>query len=211
MTAYYYKGSPIVAPLTIASNQPVYVSDTVSLKQIRTAMNAQRWEVSFDTITNDNAVELLLASCDGQTNTDTMIMPQLKEVDDAYTADSDYGSTDGPLLFSDGLTAAGEDTITIHRLQGVGFVPKGSFIKFANHTKVYLLKTDINLSNMALTDTVDIEIYPSLRVSVTDSVQIKLGEECVLSYFPSIDNQKGITYQDGILASPGNITVIEAL
>jgi hypothetical protein len=211
MTAYYYKGSPMLAPLTIESNQPVYVSDTVSLKQIRTAMNAQRWEVTFDVATNDNAVELLLASCDGQANTDTIIMPQLKEVDDAYTADGDYLLNNGPLLFSDGVHAAGSDTITIHRLEGVGFVPKGSFIKFANHTKVYLLKTAINLSTMTLSDTVDIEIYPSLRVSVPDSSQIKLGDEVVLSYFPSIDNAKGITYRDGILASPGTTTLIEAL
>jgi len=211
MTAYYYKGSPIVAPLTIASNQPIYVSDTVSLKQIRTAMNAQRWEVSFDTITNDNSVELLIASCDGQANTDTMIMPQLKEVDDAYTADGDSGSTDGPGLFSHTSHAAGEDTVTIRRLEGIGFVPKGSFIKFANHNKVYLLITEINLDTMGLSDYVDIEIYPSLRVTVQDSVQIKLKEECVLTYFASIDNQKGITYQDGILASPGNINIIEAL
>jgi len=211
MSTYYYKGSPILAPLTIESNQPIFVSDTVSLKQIRTAMNAQRWEVSFDTATNDNAVELLLASCDGQANVATMIMPQLKEVDDAYTADGDYVVNNGPLLFSDGITAAGSTTITIHRLEGVGFVPKGSFIKFANHTKIYLLKTAINLDTMLLTDTVDIEIYPSLRVAVPDSAQIKLGAEVLISYFPSIDNAKGITYQDGILASPGTTTIIEAL
>jgi hypothetical protein len=64
---------------------------------------------------------------------------------------------------------------------------------------------------MSLSDTVDIEIYPSLRTSVLDSTQIKLGAECVISYFPSIDNQKGITYSDGILASLGSITIIEAL
>ena len=211
MTAYYYKGSPILAPLTIESNQPIYVSDTVSLKQIRTAMNAQRWEVSFDTATNDNAVELLIASCDGQSNVSTMIMPQLKEVDDAYTADSDSGSTNGPLLFSHGAHAAGDDTITLSRLEGVGFLPKGSFIKFSNHNKVYLLKTDVDLDSMTLSTYVDVEIYPSLRVSVADSIQMKIGSECTISYFPSIDNQKGITYQDGVLASPGTTTIIEAL
>jgi len=211
MSTYYYKGSPILAPLTIESNQPIFVSDTVSLKQIRTAMNAQRWEVSFDTATNDNAVELLIASCDGQANVNTMIMPQLKEVDDAYTADSDLGSTDGPVLFSNGTHSAGDTTVTLNRLQGVGFLPKGSFIKFANHNKVYLLKTDVDLDSMSLSDTVDVDLYPTLRVAVPDSVQMKVGEECVITYFPSIDNAKGITYQDGILASPGTTTIIEAL
>jgi len=211
MTTYYYKGSPIVAPLTITSNQPVYVSDTVSLKQIRTAMNAQRWELSFTTITNDNAAELLLASCDGLANTSTMIMPQLKEICDAYTADGDYGSTDGPAVFTDGAHSAGTDTISISRLQGVGFVPKGSFIKFGNHTKVYLLKTDIDLDSMALSDVVDIEIYPTLRKAISNDTQVELGEEVLLTNFPSIDNQQGITYQDGVIASLGTTTIIEAL
>jgi len=36
-------------------------------------------------------------------------------------------------------------------------------------------------------------------------------DEVTLSYFNSMDDIKGITYSDGVLASPGTITLIEAL
>jgi len=203
MAKYFYKGSPILAPLSITSNQPIFASDTVSLKQIRAAQNAQRWEVSFNVVTNDNAVELLLSSVENQANPDTMIMPQLKEV-----CDIGYGNVYDDFIATTGPEAVGNDTINMTKATGTGIVPRGSFIKFSNHTKIYLLKTTIDLSTFT---SGDIEIYPSLRVPLNTGAQMLTFDEVTLSYFNSMDDIKGITYSDGILASPGTITVIEAL
>lgn len=201
MTAYYYKGSPILAPLSITSNQPVFSNDTVSLKQIRTAQNAQRWELTFNIATTDNAVEMLLAGCDNLANPATMIMPQLKEVADAHTAYDDF-------VANTAIEPVGETTINLTKQTGTGLIPKGSFVKFSNHTKIYVLKTDIDLDTFT---SGDIEIYPSLRVELSIGSQMVTANEVLLSYFPSIDNAKGITYTDGRLASPGAITLIEAI
>ena len=201
MTAYYYNGSPILAPLTIESNQPIFVNDTVSLKQIRTAMNAQRWELSFDVLTNDNAVELLLCAVEDQANTKTMVMPQLKEV-------TDKGTTNSDLLVATTLASATDTTVNISKTTGTGIAPKGSFIKFSNHSKIYLLLTEINLSTFT---SGDVEIYPSLRQDVPATTQLETFDDVSITYRPSIDNLKGVTYSDGILASPGRINIIEAL
>ena len=203
MAKYFYKGSPILAPLSITSNQPIFASDTVSLKQIRVAQNSQRWEVSFNVVTNDNAVELLLSSVENQANPETMIMPQLKEV-----CDIGYGNVYDDFIASTVATSAGSFTINMTKSTGNGILPKGSFVKFSNHNKIYLLKTTIDFSTFT---SGDIEIYPSLRVPLSTGVQMLTFDEVTLSYFNSMDDIKGITYSDGVLASPGTITVIEAL
>ena len=48
---YYYEGYEILAPLTIASNEPMFDSDTVSLRKQRASQSAQRWELSFGILT----------------------------------------------------------------------------------------------------------------------------------------------------------------
>jgi len=207
MTAYYYQGSPILAPLSITSNQPMFSIDTVSLKQSRTAQNSQRWELSFDVLTNDNAVNLLLSSIDNLSSAQTMVMPQLKEVDDATTIAND---TDGTELFisATGVEPAGETTINLTRTAGQGLLPKGSFVKFSNHNKIYILKTEINFDTFT---SGNVEIYPSLRVATAVNTEMLVGAEAILRYYTSIDNASGITYSDGILASPGKIDIVEAL
>jgi len=200
MTAYYYQGSPILAPLTIVSNQPMFTADTVSLKQIRTAQNAQRWELSFEVLTNDKAADQLLASVSGLASSSSIIMPQLKEVDDKRTITG--------IFTANGAITAGASTIPLALANGAGFLPKGSFVKFANHTKVYLLKTDWDAST---TVSGPVEVYPTLRTSVPSGTTFLYGSNCTLTQFRSIDDQRGITFQDGILASPGPINLIEAI
>ena len=207
MTAYYYQGSPILAPLSITSNQPMFSDDTVSLKQIRTAQNSQRWELRFDVLTNDNAVDLLLSSVENIDSAQTMIMPQLKQVADATTLLDD---SDGTELFISAHASepAGETSISLTRAAGRGIAPRGSFVRFSNHNKVYLLKTQIDFDSFT---TGSVDIYPSLRVPLSIGTEMFVGNACLLSYYTSIDNQKGITYNDGVLSSPGNITLIEAI
>jgi hypothetical protein len=201
MAVYYYQGNQILAPLTIESNQPVFASDTVSLKHIRTAQNSQRWEISFNVLTNDNAADTLINMLGELSVVSTMIMPQLKEVSDRSTATG--------TLSLDTNAAAGDTTISLSAIGGVGLLPKGSFIKFSNHSKVYLLKTDVNLDT---TGPYNASIYPSLRVPVTSgTTQVLYGNSCLLSYYRDLSTMNGIKYSDGILVDVGQISLIEAL
>jgi len=77
---YYFEGYEIVAPLSIASNEPMFDADTISLKKQRSSQGAQRWELSFNIVTTTPA-DALLTIVDFDT-VQTMTMPQLKEVND---------------------------------------------------------------------------------------------------------------------------------
>ena len=77
---YYFEGYEIVAPLSIASNEPMFDADTISLKKQRSSQGAQRWELSFNIVTTTPA-DALLTIVDFDT-VQNMTMPQLKEVND---------------------------------------------------------------------------------------------------------------------------------
>lgn len=201
MAVYYYKGAQILTPLSIISNEPVFDMTTVSLKTQRAGQGHQRWELSFN-VTNEKEdhVDTFLASFQDLETTDTMIMPQLPEVDKQVTVNTNSRSIGA-------FAAAGVSSVSISRSNN-GLVPKGSFIKFSNSDKIYILTADLNLSG---TGTVNASIYPNLKKALTTSDSIKFKSDVVLTYHRNIDNQTGITFTDGVLSNIGSISLIEAL
>jgi len=85
MTVYYFEGSPIVAPLTIESNEPVFAVDTINLKQQRASQGAQRWELSFQVQTRDIEENYFVDIVSMANQANTMVMPQLLSVDKKTT------------------------------------------------------------------------------------------------------------------------------
>jgi hypothetical protein len=161
---YYYEGYEILAPLTIASNEPMFDVDTISLKKQRSTQGAQRWELSFEIATASPADALIsIASFD---TVKTMTMPQLNDVDD--------------------------------RLGSVNY-PKGAFVTGSNN-KVYMVKTDA-------ASVVDSNLYPTPPSGLTYSTVAN----ATIRYYREVSDLRGITFNDGILASPGTISIIEAL
>jgi hypothetical protein len=201
MSVYYYNGSQILAPLQITSNEPVYSTDSISLKQLRASQGAQRWELSFNVLTNDNAADLLLGSIDEIDSPRSMTMPQLKEVSDKNTLVVDTSSIAV-------AAAGGSSSVTVSRTSNSGLLPKGSFVKFSNHDKVYIVKQGVSLFGIG---NASISIYPALTSALTTSHSIVMGDSVDFTYYRSVDDITGITYMDGILADPGRITLIEAL
>jgi len=201
MSVYYYNGSQILAPLQITSNEPVYSTDSVSLKQLRASQGAQRWEISFNVLTNNNAADLLLGSIDEIDSSRSMVMPQLKEVSDRNTLVTDISSVAA-------AASGGNSLVTVLKTGNSGLLPRGSFVKFSNHDKVYIVKQDVNFSG---TGTVSVSIYPALTVALTTSHSLVMRDAVDFTYYRSVDDITGITYSDGILADPGRITLIEAL
>jgi hypothetical protein len=161
---YQFEGQDILAPLTIASNEPMFDVDTISLQKQRASQNVQRWELSFETASND--VTDLLAAVGNFDTVKTMPMIQLQTVND--------------------------------RLGTVNF-PKGAFVTGSNG-KVYMVKEDASsvLAN---------NLYPTPPSGLTYSTVAN----AVISYYRDIDDLRGVTFQDGILASSGTVTIIEAI
>ena len=199
---YFYQGAEILAPITISSNEPHFDMTTVSLKTQRASQDHQRWELSFNALSNeDKAAELFLSTIVNFDTSDTMIMPQLvKEGNTNTLSSTNVGST----------AAAGVSSVSINNSSSQeGILPKGSFIKFANHSKVYITTNELTLTGTTTSRTLN--IYPNLVSSVPNGTNLLTGDSCVISYFKSIDNQMGITYTDGILSNIGTINLIEAL
>jgi hypothetical protein len=161
---YYYEGYEILAPLTIASNEPMFDADTVSLRKQRASQSAQRWELSFSILTTTPA-DALLSIVDFDI-AKTMTMPQLNDIND--------------------------------RLSVVNY-PKGAFVTGSNN-KIYMVKSDAS-------SVVASNLYPTPPSGLTYSTVAN----ATIRYYRSIDNLRGITFNDGILATPGAIDIIEAL
>jgi hypothetical protein len=161
---YQFEGQDILAPLTIASNEPMFDADTVSLKKQRASQNVQRWELSFETVSDD--VTDLLAAISGFDTAKTMPMPQLKKVTD--------------------------------RLGTVNF-PKGAFVTGSND-KVYMVKTDA-------ATVIASNLYPTPPSGLTYSTVL----DAEITYYRDVDDLRGVTFQDGVLANSGTVTIIEAI
>jgi hypothetical protein len=274
---YYYEGYEILAPLTIASNEPMFDVDTISLKKQRSTQGAQRWELSFEIATASPADALIsIASFD---TVKTMTMPQLNDVNsrigssatvnhtvtaiagkfyidgvqqktlsfvkgNTYIFDvSDSSNNTHPFRFSTtsngthgggveyttGVTTSGTEgqagaTVTIvvsgsapstlyyycanhsnmggvvnvSNATGVAY-PKGAFVTGSNN-KVYMVKTDA-------ASVVDSNLYPTPPSGLTYSTVAN----ATIRYYREVSDLRGITFNDGILASPGTISIIEAL
>jgi len=193
--AYYFKGAKILAPLSITSNDPVFDVDTVSLSKQRASQGAQRWELAFSTATSDaTEADMLVGVINNIASTDTMVMPQLPSVARLNTASVSLA------IFAD--AAAGDTAVTI---VNDGVISKGSFIKFSNHTKVYMV------TNAVAAGTAAVSVYPSLRSAVTTAHTTKTGASVLLSYYRDVSNLRGLTFTDGILSSTGTVNLVEAL
>ena len=198
MATYYFNGAAILAPFTIVSNEPAFNMTTVSLKTQRASQGHQRWELTFSVQpTKELIIDSLIGQLGAHDTTSTMIMPQLatgNTVDSNVTVHSSAN--------------AGATSVQLEGTTVSGLLPKGSFVKFQNHDKVYITTADVTFDG---TSDPTVNIYPPLRSAVASSTNFHLLDACQITYFQSIDNATGITFTDGVLANPGTITLIEAL
>lgn len=206
MATYYFEGNPILAPLSIESRKIVLSSETGSQKIFRREIEGQRWDLSFRVSTN-SATDLFISMLDNTTTTNQMIMPQLKEVDDLVNE-----ITETPTLVSNAVAGATTVIISCNQMGNYGefnnkVAPKGSFIQFNNHDKIYVLKQELIEGSSRL-----VSIFPALQSDVPSGTLIFMACTPVkpqFTYKRSINTISGITYTDGILVDTGNITLEE--
>ena len=123
MYGIYENGEVIAqftAPLTVRSNQPVFVSDTLSLKRFISRRSAQRWEIDagLEPLMNDAQDLMVNLVTKGYSEAVTIIVPQNYGVVKARTA---IGTAT-----ASGTIGSGQ--VSVSGLSGL--IPKGTFIKF---------------------------------------------------------------------------------
>lgn len=188
-----------VAPISVKSNQPVFVSDTLALRRQTVSHNAQRWEIQAQLEPSNSSADFLVHSVvNGYNTTITIRMPQVYRLqkDDETTATS---------CVTTGVAAVNSSLVPVSILKGTdnAILKKGEFIQFTGHDKVYLVTEDAVTGN--------VKIFPALRAQVNSDTAVLFGENVKLRAKYDTDTMLGITYKDGILSDPGSITFIEAL
>jgi len=187
-----------VAPMTVRSNQPVFVSDTLSLSRKIMRRTAQRWEIETAIKPETREANTLMVDLitKGYSEIVEVLMPQNSGVLQQRAGGAEVRASGGQ----------GSSQITI--TPPGGLVPMGTFIRFDNHPKVYITTTDVAAGNT-------VGIFPALRVAVVGGV----GVGTIMTYMDDVianmrydtDVVSGMSYTDGILMDPGTIKLVEAL
>jgi hypothetical protein len=150
------------ATLEIASHAPTYVSTTHSLKQQVRSRGAQRWKVSYKygTMERDDYMALyaFLTSQRGQYDTFTLALPSGISPRGAWTGT--------PLV--NGAVAAGLTSVAVDGLSNsiTGIGKAGDYLKFAGHSKVYMLVSDVNSNGSGQAT---LTIFPKLVAALADN------------------------------------------
>lgn len=197
MYGIYENGEVIakfVAPMTIKSNHPISISDTLSLKMQATRRAVQRWEISTNLEPLSSKAQDLFVNLisKGLSETVTVLVPQ------NYGAKLERTASGGSPTGSGSL---GATQISVSGLSG--YLPKGTFIKFANHSKIYL--TTGNITNSGT-----VGIYPALQTAVSSSI-FTFKDDVLMNCRYGTETTIGMTYSDGILMDLGTVTLIEKL
>jgi hypothetical protein len=197
MYGIYENGKVIAkftAPLSVKSNQPVFVSDALSLRRFVSQRSAQRWEIETGVEPLSASAQDLMVSLitKGPSETVQVLMPQ------------NYGGKKVKVQNSDlPVNATAPVNSTSVTISGfVGFVPKGTFIRFSNHSKVYMTTTN-------LTNSGSLGVYPPLRIAVSPSTTVKGSDNVLMDCLYDTDTVRGMQYSDGILMDVGTIRLIE--
>ena len=188
-----------VAPMSINSNQPAYAADTINLRRKTMQTNLQRWELETGVFGGELPVDLLVHSViNGYSTTFFVRMPQLfrntRIADDInYYANVSYAQGVKDNIYIDG----GRNTQ----------LPKGEFIRFRGHSKVYLI-TSSSLDENGLSN---ISIHPALVGDVDAAESLFYGAGVTMHAKYDTDTRLGISFRDGILSDISTAKIVEVL
>ena len=143
----------------IKSIQPTLISKSISGKKLSRTIDAQRWAFTISVITSTRAtaygelMAFIVKQRSGKENF-TVVPP---EIEDAR------GSETGSVLVN-GVHAVGDTTIAMDAFagDGAGRFKAGDFLKFASHTKVYMVVADVTPSSNAATVTIEPPLIEAL-------------------------------------------------
>lgn len=190
-----YEGGKVIgtfaAPLTIKSNQPEFGSDSMSLRRSVQKRSGQRWEISAaiqpeSSDANELAAYLIQK---GHTSKINILMPQ-------NVGARMKKQTGTPTL------ASGNANATSVSCSSSAVIPRGTFIKFGNHSKIYMTTATKTSGGNTL------DIYPPLRVSVSNT-PFTWQDDVIMTAYIEMDTTIGMVYSDGILMDMGTMKFVE--
>jgi hypothetical protein len=196
-----------VAPLSIISNQPVSSSDTIRLRRILSDVRAQRWEIQTrlapKSVLEGSHPFLARSVYNGYSNKLPVRPPQperLPGIPPLVELATTYAI--GPPTYLQGARQIYLD----NSLTPEGTYLPGDFINIqdtgATYSKLHLV---VSRSQFSLF------IYPGLLRKMTSVLTIRAGRRARGYFYIDQDTKLGVTYIDGILADPGQITLVEAI
>jgi len=188
-----------VTPMSVSSNQPVFVSDTLSLKRQVVSHGVQRWEIKTNLEPSNKSADLLIHSVvNGYQGVFDISMPQV------YI--KGFKDTRTKLIRTTVSVASGDNTFQTSGATTANQLIKGEFITFSNHQKVYLVTNVVTANNIST-----VTVFPNIIINVPTDNIIDYGSNVILKARYDTDVILGITYVDGILSDMGTVTFIEAL
>jgi len=186
------------APLSVSSEEPTQSGDSLSLKRHVVRMPAQRWKIEahLEPLSHGANELMALLVTKGNHSPIKISVPQNYGATQANTVTS--------LIEVSSIHVTGSSSV-----YGVfqGTLPAGTFIKFNNHKKLYMVTETVSGSGT-------INLYPGLRSSVPGSSGAPIGvnfEEVIVDFLYEDAQLKGMQYSDGILMSMGSVTFLEDL
>jgi hypothetical protein len=193
-----------VVPLTLRSNQPMFVSDTLSLKRALYQRAAQRWELETKLAPQGVSAHELMVDLvmNGYSEAIKITTPQNVGAKASLTATSNVVVAT--------TTAASNTQVPLSGVssdQAGKVIPMGTFINFNNVGKVYMLAQNITLSTTGMTA----NIYPALRNAVTSGDLVYYKDDVLMNVKYDTDVVRGMVYEDGLLMNNGTVKFIEAL
>jgi len=182
-----------VAPISVVSNVPIFVVDALSLKRNVSKRPAQRWEIlsNLEPLSYDANKLFSLFVKKGHSETISVTMPQ------NYGAIKTLTTTGSPTATG----TAGNSSVTVASNNGT--IPEGTFIKFANHSKIYMLTETLSGNGTMY-------IFPNLYVSVSGT-GFAYKDNVIMTAFIDTDSTTGMVYTDGILMDLGSVKLVESL
>jgi hypothetical protein len=196
MYGIYENGAVIakfVAPMRVVSNSPVFSTDTMSLKRSLNKRPAQRWEITtkLEPLSDDSNELFVLLTTKGLSSVLNITVPQ------------NIGALRKRNVLELNYTASGGLNSSTISVATSSFIPKGTFIKFTNHSKIYMTTTDRSGSGTC-------GIFPELRLSMTN-VAFNWREDVIMPVLLDVGAVIGMHFSDGILMDNGELTFVEAL
>jgi hypothetical protein len=155
---------------------------------------AQRWEIKTHLeplvhTANELFTELVIKGSDTPLN---IFMPQ------NYSVMRKLTTTAAIYILGNYNPEATQVTITANN----GFIPKGTFFKFASHSKIYMTTQDLNGNGI-------LNFMPPLRV-FTPTNNLITYKNILASFYLEPESIKGMVYVDGILMDVGEVSMVEA-
>ncbi len=186
------------APMSINSNQPVFVADSVNLKRYTASMGVQRWEIETNVEPSSTSADYLIHSVsNGYSEVFNVEMPQ------PYRGTSIYPTGTLPAFASAGTYFV--------RVSSIGNLNRGDFISFTNYNKVYLITAISSYGgNPSYPGVYTLTVFPRIMSEISNGT-LNYGNNVIFKARYDTDSMIGIKYIDGILSDPGTVKLVEAI